>query len=88
FHLAEYGGACPRLDVHTSFRSPGSIVPQFVEMPDGGRFFVFARTVNRPRFSRHTQDKRLAIAMGCSIEHVAAIGYAEDIQQGSPRFAE
>jgi predicted transcriptional regulator len=23
FHLAEYGGACPRLDVHTSFRVPG-----------------------------------------------------------------
>jgi XRE family transcriptional regulator, fatty acid utilization regulator len=23
FHLAEYGGACPRLDVHLSFRLPG-----------------------------------------------------------------
>lgn len=88
FHLAEYGGACPRLDVHTSFRSPGSIVPQLVEMPDGGRFFVFARTVNRPRFSRHTQDKRLAIAMGCSLEHVSSIGYAEDLTQAAPSFTE
>jgi predicted transcriptional regulator len=48
FHLAEYGGACPRLDVHTSFRMPGRIVPQFVEMPDTSQFFVFARTVDRP----------------------------------------
>lgn len=88
FHLAEYGGACPRLDVHTSFRTPGSIVPQFVEMPDGGRFFVFARTVNRPRFTRHTQDKRLAIAMGCGIEHLDAIGYADEFQQRTPKITD
>ncbi|MEE4189596.1 MAG: short-chain fatty acyl-CoA regulator family protein [Roseobacter sp.] len=88
FHLAEYGGACPRLDVHTSFRTPGAIVPQFVEMPDGGRFFVFARTVNRPRFTRHTQDKRLAIAMGCAVEHLDAIGYAEQFQQSQPKITE
>jgi predicted transcriptional regulator/DNA-binding XRE family transcriptional regulator len=88
FHLAEYGGACPRLDVHTSFRTPGTIVPQFVEMPDGGRFFVFARTVNRPRFTRHTQDKRLAIAMGCAIEHLDAIGYADEFQKSNSRITQ
>lgn len=88
FHLAEYGGACPRLEVHSCFRSPGTIIPQLVEMPDGGRFFVFSRTVDRPRFTRHTQDKRLVVAMGCGIEHLAAIGYAEDIRQGNPKFTE
>ncbi len=77
FHLAEYGGACPRLEVHTSFRTPGRIMPQFVEMPDNSQFFVFARTVDRPSFTRHAQDVRLAVAMGCAIEHVGAIGYAE-----------
>ena len=88
FHLAEYGGACPRLDVHTCFRNPGNIIPQLVEMPDGGRFFVFARTVERPRVSRHSQDKRLAIGMGCSIEHIDAIGYAEDLRPGKPKLVE
>ena len=77
FHLAEHGGACPRLDVHTAFRSPGRIVPQFVEMPDASQYFVFARTVDRPSFARHAQDNRLAVAMGCTIEHAADIGYAE-----------
>ncbi|MFP4305134.1 helix-turn-helix domain-containing protein [Rhodosalinus sp.] len=77
FHLAERGGACPRLDVHTSFRTPGRIVPQFVEMPDRSQFFVVSRTVDRPTFARHTQDIRLAVAMGCAIEHAAEIGYAE-----------
>jgi hypothetical protein len=80
FHLAEYGGACPRLDVHTSFRTPGRIVPQFVEMPDTSQFFVFARTVDRPSVTRHVQDVRLAVAMGCSVEHVDQIGYAEDLR--------
>ena len=78
FQLAEYGGACPRLDVHTSFRTPGRIVQQFVEMPDNSQFFVFARTVDRPSFTRFAQDVRLAVAMGCGVEHVDAIAYAED----------
>jgi XRE family transcriptional regulator, fatty acid utilization regulator len=77
FHLAEYGGACPRLDVHTSFRTPGKIVPQFVEMPDKSQYFVFSRTVDRPTWIRHAQDNRLAVAIGCTIEHAAQIGYAE-----------
>jgi hypothetical protein len=79
FPLAEHGGACPRLDVHTSFRMPGRIVPQFVEMPDASRFFVFSRTVDRPTFTRHRQDVRLAVAMGCAVDHAAEIGYAETV---------
>ncbi len=77
FHLAEHGGACPRLDVHTSFRTPGRIVTQFVEMPDASQYFVFSRTVDRPTFARHNQDVRLAVAVGCPVEHVSEIGYAE-----------
>ena len=77
FHLAEYGGACPRLDVHTSFRTPGRIMPQFVEMPDRSQFFVFSRTVDRPTWERHSQDNRLAVAMGCAVQHAPEIAYAE-----------
>ncbi|MFN4157762.1 MAG: short-chain fatty acyl-CoA regulator family protein [Gemmobacter sp.] len=83
FHLAEYGGACPRLDVHLSFRLPGRIVPQLVEMPDASQYFVFARTVDRPTFERRGQDNRLAVAMGCTVEHAAGIGYAEGVSLGS-----
>ncbi|SMX43034.1 helix-turn-helix domain-containing protein [Maliponia aquimaris] len=79
FHLAEYGGACPRLEVHASFRTPGLIVSQVAEMPDRSQFFVFARTVDRPSFARHRQDVRLAVAMGCAVEHVSSIGYAEEM---------
>jgi predicted transcriptional regulator/plasmid maintenance system antidote protein VapI len=83
FPLAEYGGACPRLDVHTSFRTPGRIAPQLVEMPDGSRFFTFSRTVDRPTWARHRQDNRLAVAMGCAAEHMGEVGYAEGLTAAS-----
>lgn len=86
FHLAEYGGACPRLDVHTSFRTPGKIAPQFVEMPDKSQYFVFSRTVDRPTWFRHAQDNRLAVAMGCTIDHAAEIGYAEAFSVAGARM--
>ena len=86
FHLAEYGGACPRLDVHTSFRTPGRIMPQFVEMPDRSQFFVFSRTVDRPTWERHAQDNRLAVAMGCAVQYAPDIGYAEGFSMSAARM--
>lgn len=88
FHLAEYGGACPRLDVHACFRAPGLILPQVVEMPDKSQFIVFARTVDRPSFTRHRQDVRLAVAVGCAMDHVDSIGYAEDLNVAQARATE
>ncbi|WP_333831754.1 helix-turn-helix domain-containing protein [Rubrimonas sp.] len=88
FHLAEHGGACPRLEVHNCFRTPGRIVPQFVEMPDGSQYFVFSRTVDRPAFARHAQDFRLAVAMGCAVAHAPEIGYAESFAVGGARMTQ
>ena len=88
FHLAEYGGACPRLDVHTSFRTPGRIMPQFVEMPDRSQFFVFSRTVDRPTWARHSQDNRLAVAMGCAVQFAPELGYAESFSVSDARMTE
>ncbi len=88
FHLAEYGGACPRLDVHTSFRTPGRIMPQFAEMPDRSQFFVFSRTVDRPTWERHAQDNRLAVAMGCAIQYAPEIGYAESFSMPDARMTQ
>ncbi len=88
FQLAEYGGACPRLDVHNSFRTPGRIIPQLVEMPDTSRYLVFARTVDRPIATRHNQDNRLAIAIGCDVQHAKAIGYADELHLAGARATE
>ncbi|MEO3430429.1 short-chain fatty acyl-CoA regulator family protein [Pelagibius sp. CAU 1746] len=76
FNLAEYGGACPVWNIHTSFRTPGVIVPQFVELPDGERFFTISRTTDRPVFSRESQDRRLALSLGCELKHAHRLGYS------------
>ncbi len=86
FNLAEYGGACPVWNIHTAFRTPGVILPQFVELPDGERFFTISRTTDRPVFSRETQDRRLALALGCELRYADRIGYAVSFNRQDNRL--
>ncbi|MFN3657416.1 MAG: short-chain fatty acyl-CoA regulator family protein [Pseudolabrys sp.] len=76
FHLAEYGGACPVWNIHLAFRTPGAILPQFVELPDGDRFFTISRTADRPAINLETQDHRLAVALGCELKYASKLAYA------------
>jgi len=77
FHLAEYGGACPVWNIHMAFRTPGVILPQFVELPDGDRFFTISRTADRPTMNFATQDHRLSVALGCELKYASKLGYAK-----------
>ncbi len=86
FNLAEYGGSCPVWNIHTAFRTPGVILPQFVEMPDGERFFTISRTTDRPVFSRESQDRRLALALGCELRYADKIGYAGSFNRDDHRL--
>ena len=76
FHLAEYGGACPVWNIHLAFRTPGATLPQFVELPDGDRFFTISRTADRPAVNFETQDHRLAVALGCELQYANKLAYA------------
>lgn len=76
FHLAEYGGACPVWNAHLAFRTPGAILPQFVELPDGDQFFTISRTCDRPTLSFAAQDHRLSIALGCELRYAKKLRYA------------
>lgn len=79
--IAEYGGACPVWDLHAAFSNPGTIHPQFVEMPDGKRFFTISRTADRPAYSRNSQARRQAVSLGCELSYVNNIGYARPFNQ-------
>ncbi len=79
FNIAEHGGACPVWNIHTAFRTPGVILPQFVELPDGDQFFTLSRTTERPVYSHDTQDRRLTIALGCAIKHADKLIYASTL---------
>lgn len=76
FHLAEYGGACPVWNVHLAFRTPGIVLPQFVELPDGSRFFTISRSAERPAINLETQNHRLSIALGCELQYAKKLRYA------------
>jgi len=76
FPFARHGGGCPLWSVHHAFRTPREIVTQWLELPDGQRFFSIARTVTAggggfgaPRVDR-------AIALGCAAEHAHRLIYA------------
>ena len=84
--LARYGGACPRLDVHYSFRVPGRILTQIVEMPDNSRYITINRTVDRPAVRYSTEDKRLAVSIGCPVEYAKQTVYGLDLDPNSPRL--
>ena len=77
FPFARHGGGCPLWNLHQAFRAPRQIVTQWLELPDGQRFFSIARTVTaggggygRPRVDR-------AIALGCAAEHADRLVYTQ-----------
>jgi predicted transcriptional regulator/transcriptional regulator with XRE-family HTH domain len=86
FHLAEYGGSCPVWNVHMAFRTPGVILPQFVELPDGDRFFTISRTADRPAINLETQDHRLSVALGCELQYASRLRYAASFNFNDPRI--
>jgi predicted transcriptional regulator len=78
FPFARHGGGCPLWNLHHAFRTPREIVTQWLELPDGERFFSIARTVTaggggfgRPRVDR-------AVALGCAAEHAGKLIYTRD----------
>ena len=71
FPFSRFGGACPRWSIHTAFRTPGRILTQIVETPDGARYFTLARTVRRTASAYAQEDTELAIGLGCELKYAA-----------------
>jgi predicted transcriptional regulator/transcriptional regulator with XRE-family HTH domain len=42
FPFARHGGGCPLWNLHQAFRTPRQVVTQWLELPDGQRFFSMA----------------------------------------------
>ena len=85
--LARFGGTCPRLDVHYCFRIAGRTITQVIEMPDNNRYLTVNRTVDRPSLRFSKQDNRLALSIGCAIEHAPNMIYGEDLDVHSDSAA-
>jgi XRE family transcriptional regulator, fatty acid utilization regulator len=83
FPFAKHRGACPLWSVHAVFRTPRQIVTQWLELPDGKRFFSIARTVTAGGGSFGAMRVERAIAIGCSAEHAGQLIYTRD--ESGPR---
>lgn len=78
FPFAKHGGACPLWSVHGIFKTPRQIVTQWLELPDGQRFFSIARTVTAGGGSYDAMRVERAIAIGCAAEHAGQLIYTRD----------
>ena len=79
FPFSHFGGTCPRWHLHTAFQTPGQIVRQLIETPEGERFFTISRTIERPIRPDLRDDALLAIGLGCDVKHAHRIAYADGI---------
>lgn len=88
FPFARFGGACPRWKLHGAFRTPGRLVTQIIETPDGNRWFTLARTVDRQGAlqAQGGQGERydLAIGLGCELKEAKRLAYARGLDLAAP----
>lgn len=84
FPFSRFGGACPRWRLHSAFRTPGRIVTQIIETPDGGRWFTFARTVERQGHDGFDERHDLAVGLGCELRHASRLLYAQGLDLERP----
>ncbi len=84
FPFSRFGGACPRWKIHAAFRTPGRIINQIVETPDGARYFTFSRTVRRVAPPHGEEDSELAIGVGCELKYAPRLAYARGLDLESP----
>jgi predicted transcriptional regulator/transcriptional regulator with XRE-family HTH domain len=84
FPFSRFGGACPRWNIHSSFKTPGRIITQIVETLDGARYFTFSRTVRRATGAHTADDSELAIGLGCELRHAGRLIYSRGLDLASP----
>ncbi|AZA12257.1 acetate metabolism transcriptional regulator RamB [Corynebacterium gerontici] len=76
FHFTHAGGTCPLWNVYEAFGSPGQIVRQVAQMPDGRTYLWIARTVRHDVGHFGDTSKLFSIALGCQIQHASRTVYA------------
>jgi predicted transcriptional regulator/DNA-binding XRE family transcriptional regulator len=89
FPFARHGGGCPLWSVHHAFRTPRQLITQWLELPDGQRFFSIARTVTAGGGAFGAPRVERAIALGCSAQDAQKLIYtrvrgAEPQQAATP----
>ena len=84
FPFARHGGSCPLWSVHQLFGRPRQVVTQWLELPDGQRFFSIARTVTAGGGGWGAPQVERAVALLCAAEHAHRLAYAQGVAPSEP----
>lgn len=84
FHFSRVGGNCPLWVVHNAFASPGRILTQVSEMPDGRQYFWLARTTEETPHGFLGPQRSFAIGLGCDLAHAEELIYATGLNLDGP----
>jgi hypothetical protein len=79
FPFSQFGGTCPLWTVHATFKTPGQVLTQVVELPDGSRWFSVARTVRRALSRWGNPSPHFAIGLGCEARDAHRLVYARGL---------
>ena len=82
--FARFGAACPLWNVHQAFETPGRIIRQLAETPDGVRYLCLATEIAKGGGGFRAPQRRYAIAVGCEVAHAGDFVYADDLDLGNP----
>lgn len=82
FHFSRAGGSCPLWIIYEAFSSPGKILTQIAELPDGKKYFWIARTVNRNTGGHGDPGKVFVIGLGCELRHASRLVYSDGLAFG------
>jgi len=88
FPFSRFGGTCPRWNVHDAFKTPGRILTQVIETPDGERYFTLARTVRRVSGLQAGQEDELVVGLGCDLKYASKLVYARGLNLSTPLAVE
>ncbi|WFU06939.1 short-chain fatty acyl-CoA regulator family protein (plasmid) [Rhizobium sp. CB3171] len=81
FPFARHGGGCPLWTVHQVFTTPRKVVTQWLELPEGQRFFSIARTVSAGGGAYGMASVDRSVALVCEAHHAEKLIYAQDHPQ-------
>ena len=80
--LFRHGHACPLWVSFSAFQTPGRLVQQLGEFPDGARYLMLAQAVMRPPAAYHDAPFAHSIMLICDLIHADRTVYAADWKSG------
>jgi predicted transcriptional regulator len=79
FPFARFGGTCARWSIHSAFRTPGRIVTEVIEMPDGTRWLSISRTIDERAWRWGEPGAEFVIGLGCELKYAHRLVYGRGI---------